>query len=84
MKNFKKKIAVIVGKNIRKHRESLKFSQEGFADYVNLDRANYGAIERGERNISLYTVARIAVGLKVEVGELFPSIRELIHLLKTR
>lgn len=76
------KIPTAVGKNIREHRERLNFSQEGFADYIKLDRSNYGAIERGERNISVHTLSRIAVGLEVEVGELFPSFKELSHLLK--
>jgi transcriptional regulator with XRE-family HTH domain len=81
MKSKVQKIAVAVGKHIRKHRERLEFSQEGFADHINLDRSNYGAIERGERNISIYTLVRIANGLKVDVGELFPSIRIINELL---
>lgn len=79
--NKVKKITVAVGKNIRKYRELLQLSQEGFADTICLDRSNYGAIERGERNISLYTLCRIANGLKVEVGDLFPSIKEIKDLL---
>ena len=65
---------------IRMNRERLNFSQEEFADHINLDRSNYGAIERGERNISVYTLARIALGLKVEVGELFPPLKALHDL----
>lgn len=75
-------IAFAVGKKIRKRREERKFSQEAFADHISLDRSNYGAIERGERNISVYTLARIAHGLGTDVGDLFPPLREISKLLK--
>ena len=70
-----------VARKIRSRREALKFSQEEFADYITLDRANYGAIERGERNISITTLVRIAVGLKLEVGDLFPRLNEITELI---
>ena len=78
------KIAVAVGKRIRAVRIRERFSQEGFADYINFDRSNYGAIERGERNISITTLSRIAVGFDVEIQELFPSVAELKNLLALR
>ena len=37
-----------------------------------------GSVERGERNIAALNLIRIAKILKVEVGELFPSLRTLI------
>lgn len=75
------KISIAVGNKIRTRREEMKFSQEGFADFINLDRSNYGAIERGERNISISTLARIAIGLEIEVGALFPAIIEIKKIL---
>jgi transcriptional regulator with XRE-family HTH domain len=66
-----------IGKNIRAQRECLRFSQEGFADHVKLDRSNYGAIERGERNITVFTLARIAIGLKIEMADLLPTYKEI-------
>lgn len=77
----KNELILAVSKNIRVHRERLQFSQEGFADYINLDRSNYGAIERGERNISITTLVRIAAGLQSEVGELFPPIKKIGSLV---
>ena len=56
------------------------FSQEGFAAAAGLDRADYGAIERGERNVSALNLIRIALMLDCEVGELFPPIRTLVPL----
>jgi len=67
-----------LGKRIRELRQERGFSQEGFASEVGLDRTYVGGIERGERNIAALNLIRIAKILKVEVGELFPSIRNLL------
>lgn len=66
-----------LGKRIRELRKAKGFSQEEFAYEVDLDRTYMGGIERGERNIAAINIIRIAKVLKVEVGELFPSIRYL-------
>jgi transcriptional regulator with XRE-family HTH domain len=68
---------VKLGARIRELRESKGFSQESFAAEVDLDRTYIGGIERGERNISALNLIRIAKILKVEVGELFPSVKTL-------
>ena len=83
MKNHKvhSRLIQAVARKIRSRRETLEFSQEEFADYITLDRSNYGAIERGERNISITTLVRIAVGLKLEVGDLFPLLSEITELI---
>ena len=47
------KLAVKVGKNIRKIRKEKGFSQESLALQAKLDRSYVGRIERGEANISL-------------------------------
>jgi len=75
------KLALSVGNKIRNHREKLRFSQEAFADHISFDRSNYGAIERGERNISIQTLAKIAVGLKTEIKDLFPALSEIKKLI---
>ena len=53
------------------------YSQEGFAVDAGLDRAYYGGVERGERNIAAVNLIAIAGVLGAEVGELFPPIRVL-------
>ena len=68
---------VKLGERIRDLRTSKGFSQEAFAAEAGLDRAYYGGVERGERNVASLNLIRIARALKVEVGELFPSIRTL-------
>jgi transcriptional regulator with XRE-family HTH domain len=54
---------------IRSTREN-RYSQEGFARYAGIDRSYYGAIERGEFNVSLDTVVKIAAGLETTVAAL--------------
>lgn len=66
-----------LGKRIRELRIEKGFSQEAFAFEINLDRTYMGGIERGERNLAAINLIRIAQGLGVEVGDLFPPINEL-------
>lgn len=69
-----------VGQKIRDQRRAKGFAQEAFAAYAEIDRSYYGAIERGERNLSTLNLIRIALALDIEVGELFPSRAELAQL----
>lgn len=50
----------IVGRNLRRHRESLGFSQEQFADKLGVHRTYMGGVERGERNLTLRSLERLA------------------------
>jgi transcriptional regulator with XRE-family HTH domain len=59
------------GKAARGAREQAGYSQEAFARHAGMDRANYGAIERGEFNVSLDTIAKIASSLGMRVSQLF-------------
>jgi len=59
------------GRAVRKRREKLGVSQEAFADLCGLHRTYMGGIERGERNVSLVNLERIARGFKVSLSELF-------------
>ena len=64
-------IRVRFGKAIRKRRQKLGVSQEAFADTCGLDRTYIGGIERGERNVSLINIERIAEALRISLSELF-------------
>jgi transcriptional regulator with XRE-family HTH domain len=68
-----------VGARIRDVRVSRGFSQEGLAAEAGLDRAYYGSVERGERNVSTLNLIRIAAALGVEVSDLFPTMKELTN-----
>lgn len=66
-----------IGKRIRAIREEHGYSQEEFASAAQLGRSYAGRVERGEQNISMQSLIQIALTLDVEVGELFPPLREL-------
>lgn len=76
MSNQKNVQLVRLGLQIRKVRKERGYSQEDFAARAGLDRAYYGGVERGERNLSALNLIKIAAALNVEVGQLFPSIHE--------
>ena len=61
MKALRKKF----GANVRNLRKLRGFSQESFADACGLHRTYIGGIERGERNVCLNNIARIANTLGV-------------------
>ena len=62
------------GRAIRSKREKLGVSQEAFADMCGLDRTYIGGIERGERNVSLVNIEKIAKTLRISLSELFRGI----------
>jgi transcriptional regulator with XRE-family HTH domain len=49
-------------------------SQEEFADVCGLDRTYIGGIERGERNVALVNIEKIAKALKISLRELFRGV----------
>jgi transcriptional regulator with XRE-family HTH domain len=49
-----------VGRNLRAHRQAKGLSQEAFADLLGVHRTYMGGIERGERNLTLKSLERIA------------------------
>lgn len=68
---------VKIGNLIREARKRKGFSQESFAAESGLGRTYMGRVERGEQNISIQNLIKIALTLKVEIAELVPSLRQL-------
>jgi len=62
---------MILAKNIRALRGELGWSQEELARNSGLHRTYVGAVERGERNISIDNIERLAKTLNVNPSELF-------------
>lgn len=67
-------VLIAFGAAVRRLRVGRGFSQEEFADHCGLDRTYVGGVERGERNIGLVNVYRIAGALSLNVSVLFKSI----------
>ena len=59
-----------LGLAIRAVRSAKGWSQEQFADSISMHRAYYSAIERGEKNITIATLSKLAAGLGVRAHEL--------------
>lgn len=54
------------GENLRKLRKKAEINQEELAHRAGLDRTYVSGVERGERNVSLRNICKIAVALGVE------------------
>jgi len=61
---------VDLGTAIRKTRKKLGLSQEALAVDAGLDRSYMGGIERGEHNISVVNVQKIADALSLKISKL--------------
>ena len=59
------------GSRVRELRLARQLSQEELAERAGLHRNYVGGVERGERNIALVNIHRIAEALGVRPGELF-------------
>jgi transcriptional regulator with XRE-family HTH domain len=55
-----------LGRNLRNFREAEELSQEAFAERLGFHRTYWAGIERGERNLTLRSVEKIADKLKIE------------------
>jgi transcriptional regulator with XRE-family HTH domain len=66
---------VQLGKAVRQKRLSLGLSQEALAERADLHWTYIGGIERGERNVSLVNIVRIARALGVAPAKLFAGIQ---------
>ena len=59
-----------LGKAVRRLRREAGYSQESFADKCKVHRTYMGSVERGESNISLDNLERIAKGLNLTASQL--------------
>jgi len=66
-----------IGVVIRKQREARGFTQEGFADPIQMHRAYYGALENGKKNLQLSTLERVCEGLNVPMSEVIQNAEAL-------
>lgn len=60
---------------VRSLRESKSITQEAFAFTAGVDRRGFARIERGDVDVRLTTIAKIAEALEVPIGALFEGKR---------
>lgn len=58
------------GQRVRERRSELGLSQEAAADRCGVHWTFLGQAERGQRNISLHNILKLAKGLEINPGEL--------------
>jgi transcriptional regulator with XRE-family HTH domain len=63
-----------LGRRIAEIRRKRGFSQEAFAHECGFHRSYMGAVERGEKNITLAMVDKVARTLKMSLSELFKNV----------
>lgn len=70
----KNPILVQLGEAIRLERKRLGISQEELAFKADLDRSYMGGVERGERNVAVLNLCRIAKALNQSAAYILKSI----------
>ena len=60
----------VLATNIRRRRQACGMSQQDFALEIEMDRTYFGGVERGERNVSIDNIERIAKGLDISAYQL--------------
>lgn len=64
-------VLIKLGQKIRLIREKKGFSQESVALASGIDRSYFGGIERGEHNVAVVNLEKIAIALDVKIKDLF-------------
>ncbi len=62
------------GEHIRQLRKARGYSQESFAAKLKLHRTYIGAIERGEKNITIKNLEKLANCLELKISDIFKGI----------
>lgn len=66
----------VLARNVRQLRHERGLSQEELADRAGLHRTYVGSIERGERNLTVDNIQKIARGLDVDAAQLLAGSTE--------
>lgn len=69
---MKSSILLRFGRKVREERIRRHLTQEGLGELAQLHRTYVGMIERGEKNITLINIERLANALGVHIKDLFP------------
>ncbi len=67
--------AELFGQRVRTRRLTLGLSQEALAERSGLHRTYVGSLERGERNVALLNIVKLADALDVDAGELMRGLK---------
>jgi len=73
------RVQVAWGKAVRKFRLGCGVSQERLAELVGLHRTYIGDVERGERNISLVNMWKLADALGIKLSRLIREMEKYLN-----
>ena len=65
-----------LGRRLRELRLKRGWTQDVFADKSGFHRAQVGAFERGEMNVTLASLLLLAQSLKVKIADLFKGLED--------
>lgn len=82
MNTNKNKTLIEIGNNIRSLRLSRNLSQEQLAFEVGLHRTYIGAVERGEKNITILNLIKIKNALNVSMSQIYIEREEWFKKVK--
>ncbi len=74
MRKTKAAELVRFGSNVRKLREAKDWTQEQLAEKAELDQTYISGIERGERNLTVLSIAKLAKALRTTASKLCEGI----------
>ena len=72
-------LQVTFGEGLRKLRKEQGLTLEKLAELAELHTNYVGSVERGQRNISLFNIWRLAVALKLPAAELMQALPQKRH-----
>lgn len=72
-----KKLSAKFGEVIRELRKERNLSQEALADKADVHRTYIGMIERGEKNITLENIQKLAKALNVSLKSIFERLEKI-------
>jgi len=64
------------GDRVRARRDALALSQEGLALKAGINRTYIASLEAGQRNPSLDLMSRLAIALRIDLGELVSGLQK--------
>ena len=70
MSNLDRQYLIFIGRKIRKEREKRGLSQEQLGKLAKVHRTYVGMVERGEKNVTIFSLRSFAQALNVEVRDL--------------
>lgn len=71
--SLERQLRQTIAERIRARRMAVGVSQEALGEKANIHRTYIGAVERGEKNVTVVTLAKIAHALHCKLSDLLPD-----------